>query len=143
MRFLLRSAPHAREAAPTEALWDWRAPRLAVEATLAARGSAYNGYPVSAGYLGSFCLDGLAIALHSVYHTDTFDAAIERCVNYRGDADSTAAVAGQIAGAFYGRAAIGAPLREQLRTWDDDEIAARGLLLWWLHAPGPLPSTAR
>jgi len=36
----------------------------------------YNGYPISAGYFGSYCLDGLAMALWGVYHTTTFDQAV-------------------------------------------------------------------
>ena len=37
-----------------------------------------------------------------MYHTTTFMAALARCVNLLGDADSTGAILGQIAGAFYG-----------------------------------------
>eukprot|EP01049_Picozoa_sp_SAG25_P022038 SAG25_NODE_8536_length_417_cov_0.764151_1_plen_37_part_10 len=34
-------------------------------------------------------MDGLAVALHCVAATPTLDAAIERCINFLGDADST------------------------------------------------------
>lgn len=70
--------------------------------SLDARGNQYNGYPVSAGYFGSYSLDGLAMALHAVYHTNTFQDAVGHALNLLGDADSTASIAGQIAGAFYG-----------------------------------------
>jgi ADP-ribosyl-[dinitrogen reductase] hydrolase len=112
-----------------ERCWNWRAPRLRVAATLAARGSTYNGYPVSPGYFGSFCIDGLAMALHSVASTDSFERAIEHCVNLLGDADSTASIAGQIAGALYGYGAIHERFKANLHRWDDGQIAMRAALL--------------
>ena len=93
-----------------------------------ARGPRYNGYPNTAGYFGSFCMDAVAIALHCVHATTSFVDAVERCVNFRGDCDSTAAVCGQLAGAIYGRSAVPAPLLDQLRTWDRDEAALRAAL---------------
>ena len=50
-----------------------------LECTLRNRGHEYNGYPVSAGYFGAFSLDGLAIALHCVHHTRSFNEAIVKC----------------------------------------------------------------
>ena len=91
-RLLLSSEPQGG----LETCWNWRDAHLDVSGTLKRRGRQYNGYPVSAGYFGSFCLDGLAIALHAVAATASFSAAIERCVNFLGDADSTAAICGQI-----------------------------------------------
>ena len=38
-------------------------------------GSRYNGYAVDPGYFGAFSIDGLAIALHCIYHTTSFNAA--------------------------------------------------------------------
>lgn len=122
---VLRSA----EADGLERCWNWRAASLEVRATLAARGSTYNGYPNARGYFGSFCLDGLAIALHSVAATDSFGGAIELCVNHLGDADSTAAICGQIVGALYGWRSIDARWKSQLHRWDDAEIALRAALL--------------
>ena len=97
---LLRS----NEPAGVEQCWNWRQDHLAIAASLDARAidGAYNGYPVWREYFGSFCLDGLAVALHCVYHSASYDSAVVRCVNFLGDADSTAAICGQIAGAFYG-----------------------------------------
>ena len=71
-----------------------QSPSLDIEGTLRRRGHSYNGYPVSAGYLGSLSIDGLALALHSVYHSRSFGETIETCVNHLGDADSAAAIAG-------------------------------------------------
>merc|ERR1711904_540686 len=69
-------------------------------------------------------------ALFSMYHTSTFMAALARCVNLLGDADSTGAILGQLAGAFYGIDAIDKRLVENIRRWDDGEIALRGALLY-------------
>jgi ADP-ribosylglycohydrolase len=112
-----------------ERCWNWRSERLDIGSTMDARLDEYNGYPNSAGYFGSYCLDGLAMALHSVAMTDSFDAAIERCVNLLGDADSTGAIAGQIAGAMYGYRAIHPHMRSNLHDWDDGQIALRAALL--------------
>ena len=112
-----------------ERCWNWRSPRLDIGATMRARGTEYNGYPNSANYFGSYCLDGLAMALHSVAMTGSFDAAVERCVNLLGDADSTGAICGQIAGAMYGYRAIHPVFRSNLHKWDDGQIALRAALL--------------
>jgi len=122
---LLRSA----EPEGTEECWNWRAEKLQVEKTLSARGVTYNGYPCYANYFGSFCLDGLAVALWSFYHTSSFLEAIARCVNFLGDADTTAAICGQLAGAFYGAGAIDKALLDSLHVWDDKDVACRGALL--------------
>jgi hypothetical protein len=114
-----------------ERCWNWRDPEgpYLLE-TVAARGADYNGYPVQKDYFGSYAMDGLAIALFSMYHTTTFMAALARCVNLLGDADSTGAILGQIAGAFYGIDRIDGRLIDRLRKWDDSEVALRGALLY-------------
>ena len=98
MKWLVRSAP----VNDTERCWDWRCENLDIAATLRARGSSYNGYPVSAGYFGSYCMDGLAMALWGIYHTRSFDEAVTKCINLLGDADSHGSICGQLAGALYG-----------------------------------------
>lgn len=129
-RLLLADEPVGSQ----ERCWNWRDPKGPfLQETMASRGKIYNGYPVDADYFGSYSMDGLAMALHSVYHTKSFTAAVARCVNFLGDADSTGAVCGQIAGAFYGLGAIDPRLLEQLGQWDpDSEIALRGALLYAL-----------
>ena len=69
------------------------------------------------------------MALHSVAMTDSFDRAVERCVNLLGDADSTAAIAGQIAGAMYGYSTIHPRLKANLHEWDEGSVAMRAALL--------------
>ena len=53
-----------------------------------------------------YVVDSLEAALWSVWTTESFEGAILRATNLGDDADTTAAVAGQIAGAVYGRSAI-------------------------------------
>merc|ERR1719330_1358231 len=98
MKWLVTSTP----VNDTERCWNWRSKTIDIEGTLKARGRSYNGYPVSAGYFGSYSLDGLALALWAVYNTRSFDEAVARCVNLLGDADSHGSIAGQLAGAIYG-----------------------------------------
>jgi len=126
MRRLLRSA---EPGVSLERCWNWRATSLDLRGTMERRGAVYNGYPNSAGYFGSFCLDGLAMALFAVAQTDSFGGAIELCVNLCGDADSTGAICGQIAGATYGWRAIPEVWRADLHRWDEGEVALRAALL--------------
>ena len=127
----LRRLLRAEEAeGSTERCWNWRGERLELERTLASRGAAYNGFPVSAGYFGSFSLDGLAMALHAVYTTDAADAAVVKVVNMAGDADTTGAICGQIAGAFYGAGALNPAWVEDVRRWDRRDIELRAVALY-------------
>jgi len=113
----------------TEAVWNWKADTLDIAGTLKARGQEYNGYPVSAGYFGSFCMDGLAMALWCIYHSDSFDEAVVRSVNLCGDADSHGSITGQLAGALYGYSSIHPQFISWLTEWDDHDFAIRGILL--------------
>lgn len=125
LRWLVTGRPE-RE---TERCWEWRNPDLGLAATLKARGSEYNGYPVSPGYFGSYSLDGLAIAMWAVYNTTTFDEAIAKAINTHGDADSHGSICGQIAGALYGLSSVHPQFLEWLNRWDEHEFAARAVLL--------------
>mmetsp|Transcript_11980 Transcript_11980/g.26497 ORF Transcript_11980/g.26497 Transcript_11980/m.26497 type:complete len:452 (+) Transcript_11980:20-1375(+) len=113
----------------TERCWNWRDSNLDIKRTLVNRGSRYNGYPVSSGYFGSYSMDGLALALHSFYHTASFDTCVVRCVNFLGDSDSHGAICAQLAGSFYGHGAIHPKFKGWIKEWDDDEIAMRAVLL--------------
>ncbi len=53
-----------------------------------------------------FVIESLEAALWAFYSTDTFDDAVLKAVNLGDDADTTGAVCGQIAGAYYGASAI-------------------------------------
>mmetsp|Transcript_33600 Transcript_33600/g.88246 ORF Transcript_33600/g.88246 Transcript_33600/m.88246 type:complete len:551 (-) Transcript_33600:159-1811(-) len=124
-----------------ERSWNWRAKSLDINGTLTRRGAFYNGYPVSPGYYGAFSIDGLAVALFSVRSTKSFNAAVERCVNFLGDADSTGSMVGQLAGAIYGMAAIDRRLVERMLRWDPRAtIPLRAALLFAAGAAdAPVP----
>jgi ADP-ribosylglycohydrolase len=125
MKWLVRGQPESE----TERCWRWREENLDIAGTLRARGRSYNGYPVSAGYFGSYSLDGLAMAMWSVYHTTSFDEAVVKSVNLLGDADSHGSITGQLAGALYGYSSINRQFIDWLASWDDYEFAVRGILL--------------
>ena len=81
------------------------------------------------GYIGSYCMDCLSMALHILYSTDNFKDAILKAVNLCGDADSLGSVVGQIAGAFYGLKNIPKEWIETINKWDNKEIELRGYIL--------------
>jgi len=141
MKWLVTSTPVNR----TESCWNWKREKQDIAGTLAARGRRYNGYPVSSGYFGSYALDGLALALWSVYHTHSFDTAVARSINLFGDSDSHGSITGQLAGALYGFNTIHPQFKKWVNAWDDHEFAVRGLLLHHLggertqeHIPRPI-----
>jgi ADP-ribosyl-[dinitrogen reductase] hydrolase len=49
-----------------------------------------------------YCVASLEAALWCFHHTQSFEAAVLMAANLGDDADTTAAIAGQVAGAFYG-----------------------------------------
>lgn len=129
-----------------ESCWVWRDDSngassqypLRLQRTVKARGATYNGYPVSRGYFGSYAMDALAIALWALHrpNTTSFSDVILSVVNLLGDCDSTGAVAGQLAGAFFGSRALtdtamGATMVRLVRQWDPrNEIELRAMMLF-------------
>lgn len=132
---LLRLLRGAEQVGGPEECWNWRSPKLCIQSSLRARGREYNGYPCTSDYFGSYCIDGLAVALWCIYNTAAFAEAIVRCTNFLGDADSTSAICGQIAGAFYGYDSIDQRWLDMLEAWDDRDIACRAALLCAWRAP--------
>lgn len=61
-----------------------------------------------------YVVDCLEAALWCFWTTDSFSEAILKAANLGDDADTTAAVCGQIAGAYYGSSGIPAAWKEQL-----------------------------
>lgn len=72
------------------------------------------------GYIGSYAMDNLAMSLHCVWTTDSFAAAVLKAANLRGDSDSVASVAGQIAGAIYGLSNLPRDYYDTIRLWDNN-----------------------
>ena len=82
-------------------------------------------------YVGSYAMDALAMALHCAWATDCLEEAMLKAANMRGDADTVCAIAGQIAGAVYGAAAIPTDWLAAVRKWDpNDTIETRACMLY-------------
>lgn len=89
------------------------------------------------GYAGSYAMDGLAMALHCVAATWTFEDAVRRAASLCGDADTVAAITGQIAGAIYGSSAIPGGWIDAVSQWEQPigAIRYRAWLLCELTPP--------
>jgi ADP-ribosyl-[dinitrogen reductase] hydrolase len=70
-----------------------------------ARGE-YRNKPIGEIRGTGYVVQSLEAALWCFCHTDTFEAAILKAANLGDDADTTAAVCGQVAGAYYGESGI-------------------------------------
>ena len=75
-------------------------------------------------------MDAMAMALHVLYYTNSFQEAVLKGANLRGDADSVADVIGQIAGAYYGFDNIPEEWIQTIYNWDKyREIPLRAYIL--------------
>lgn len=74
-----------------------------------------------------YCVESLEAALWCFFHTSTFEAAVLAAVNLGDDADTTAAICGQMAGAYYGVGAIPAEWLEALAMRDEIDALAASL----------------
>ncbi len=88
---------------PASGYWDRRP--LVSEINEIAYGSFKHKNPPAIQGSG-YVVRSLEAALWSFYHTDTFESAILKAANLGDDADTTAAICGQMAGAFYGESGI-------------------------------------
>ena len=70
----------------------------------------------------------LEASLWAFHDTDTFEKAVLRAVNLGDDADTTGAICGQLAGAFWGETGIPGALRSGLARMDMIEEALAGNL---------------
>jgi len=66
----------------------------------------YSSKPISQIRGTGYVVESLEAALWCFHQTDTFESAILQAANLGDDADTTAAICGQIAGAFYGETSI-------------------------------------
>jgi ADP-ribosyl-[dinitrogen reductase] hydrolase len=67
---------------------------------------SYCQKPISQIQGTGYVVASLEAALWCFYQTSTFEAAILQAANLGDDADTTAAICGQIAGAYYGESNI-------------------------------------
>jgi len=70
------------------------------------------------GYVGSYAMDAMSMALHIIFSTNDFKSALLKSANLRGDSDSVSAVVGQMAGALYGAQSIPKDWIESILKWD-------------------------
>jgi len=89
--------------------WNWKDPNFQF-----APGRAR----IQPGYIGSYCMDAMAMALHCVWSTDSFKDAMLKSANLCGDSDSVSAVTGQIAGSIYGVTQIPEFWIRTIMKWD-------------------------
>jgi ADP-ribosyl-[dinitrogen reductase] hydrolase len=75
-----------------------------------------------------YAVHSLEAALWSFYTTGSYEAAVLRAVNLGDDADTTAAITGQVAGAYYGVQAIPAQWLARLTMRDEIDTLAGRLL---------------
>ncbi len=95
-------------------------------ARVAAR--AYAGKASDAVTGSGYCVASLEAALWCFAQHDDFESTILAAANLGDDADTTAAIAGQLAGAYYGAGRIPAAWLQQLHMRDDIESMAGALL---------------
>ncbi len=109
----------------------WEMHPLAVEIAAVAGGSFKRKQPPEIRGTG-YVVQSLEAALWAFYRSETFEAGCLLAVNLGDDADTTGAVYGQLAGAFYGTQAIPAGWRSQLAEQKLIEtLAARLFALGW------------
>lgn len=77
-----------------------------------------------------YVVDSLEAALWCFYHTDSFREAILKAANLGDDADTTAAICGQVAGAYYGYDGIPPEWLEKLY-WRQEIIEMAEELFKW------------
>ena len=83
------------------------------------------------GYIGSYCMDGLAMSLHCVWVTNSFEEALLKAINLCGDADTVGSITGQIAGSLYGVESIPSDWIKTIQKWDNEgDIALTALKLF-------------
>jgi len=92
-----------------------------------ARGD-YASKPIECIKGSGYCVESLEAALWCFAHTESFESAVLAAVNLGDDADTTAAICGQIAGAFYGVDGIPTGWLRQLVMRDEITQMANNLL---------------
>jgi len=95
----------------SDRVWTWKDPNFKYSPTRSEK---------QPGYIGSYAMDAMAMSLHCLYTTTSFQDALVKCANLRGDSDSVCAVLGQMAGALYGLENIPLSWLQTLLRWDPD-----------------------
>ncbi|MHB1223341.1 MAG: ADP-ribosylglycohydrolase family protein [Gemmatimonadaceae bacterium] len=115
---------------PVAGLWE-REPLHPAVAAVAAGSFRAKSPPVIRGT--GYVVDSLEAALWAFASTDDFRSGALAAVNLGDDADTTGAVYGQLAGAFYGEEGIPSAWRELITRADDIASLADGLCRAAVH----------
>jgi len=99
---------------PQDRNWNWRTINYKYSVTRE---------ELNPGYVGSYALDALTMALNISYHSKNPKEAIIKAANMGGDCDTVAAIVGQIVGAYYGLDKDIIDLYEGVMKYDDGKIA--------------------
>ena len=130
----IRGKCHSEVLATNLAFKQWSAKTLAERHKPFAPGVAailagsWRGKPRQAIRASGYVLHSLEAALWSVGRSLTFEEAVLNAANLGEDADTTAAIAGQLAGALYGASAIPKAWRAKL-AWHDRIVSYAEALL--------------
>jgi ADP-ribosyl-[dinitrogen reductase] hydrolase len=89
---------------------------------------SYYEKTIDAVHGSGYCVESLEAALWCFLNTSTFEEAVLQAANLGDDADTTAAICGQIAGAFYGSNSIPIAWRHVLTMHDDIVLMTHRLL---------------
>lgn len=119
---LIKGVAFADVTAPT--FWHWG--ELHPEVADIAAGTWRSKEPPEVRGTG-YCIAALEAALWAVGGTDDFRTAVLRAANLGDDADTTAAIAGQIAGARWGVSSVPTAWRDKLAANERITSLARGL----------------
>lgn len=82
------------------------------------------------GKSGGYVIDTLTTVLYCFFTTTSFEDALIKCVNLGGDADSTGAILGGLAGAYYGCDTLPKRWRQALDRQVHDELVELGEALF-------------
>jgi ADP-ribosyl-[dinitrogen reductase] hydrolase len=96
----LQGATRAEVLAPVQADW------MSEKALLPIAAGTFASKPSQAIHGSGYVVESLEAALWAFARTESFRAAVLTAANLGDDSDTTAAITGQIAGAFYGEAAL-------------------------------------
>jgi ADP-ribosyl-[dinitrogen reductase] hydrolase len=101
--------------------------RVTEPAVVSIAEASYLRKPVQEICGSGYCVASLEAALWCFHQTSSFEEAVLEAANLGDDADTTAAIVGQIAGAHYGAEAIPGRWRERLSHFGEIDGLARSL----------------
>lgn len=106
-------------AGKAEILFESDLAQFAEDAVRAIAQGTYRDKPIDQIYGTGYVIQSLEAALWCFWTTDTYEQAILAAANLGDDADTTAAICGQVAGAFYGESGIPSRWLEPLTLRDE------------------------